>query len=199
MKGRSRFPRVDPRLLVGVGLILASVAGVWFVVEAADRSSPVYVARSTLSVGDIISEDDLTVTHVRLDAADARYLASMPDGDLVVTRTVFKGEFVPLTAVRTGAQVQVSAVVVESATRLPGSLEPGSLVDVWAAEQQKDGSFGPPVVVVERASVVEVLEQQGLVSAGSANALEILVPTGSVALLLAALAGESSLSIVPAG
>ena len=198
MKGRSRLPGIDPRLVVGVALILASVAGVWAVVEAADRTSPVFVARSTLSVGDTISEDDLTVAHVRLEEADTRYLASLPDGDLVVTRTVFTGEFVPLTAVKTGAQVQVSAVVVDSATRLPGSLEPGSLVDVWAAEQEEDGSFAPPVVVVERASVVEVLEQQGLVTAGSANTLEILVPTGSVALLLAALAGDSVISIVPA-
>jgi hypothetical protein len=78
-------------------------------------------------------------------------------------------------------------------------VEPGSLVDVWAAEKQEDGTFAPPVVVVGRAHVVEVLEQQGLVTAASANTVEILVPTGTVALLLAALAGDSALSIVPAG
>lgn len=199
MKRRSRLPGVDPRPLVGVGLILASIGGVWFVVEAADRSSPVFVATSTLSVGDTISEDDLAVAHVRLDAADTHYLASLPENDLVVTRTVFAGEFVPLTAVKAGARVQVRAVVVESATPLPGSVETGSLVDVWAAEQQQDGSFAPPVVLVAGASVVEVPEQQGIVASGTADAVEILVPTGSVALLLAALAGESAISIVPAG
>jgi hypothetical protein len=199
MKGRSRLPAVDPRVLVGAGLILASIAGVWVVVEAADRSSPVLVAASTLSVGDTLSAEDLAVAHVRLDDADARYLASVPDGGLVVTRTVFTGELIPLSAVKAGAEVQVRAVVVDSATRLPGSVEPGSLVDVWAAEKQEDGTFAPPVVVVGRAHVVEVLEQQGLVTAGSANTVEILVPTGTVALLLAALAGDSALSIVPAG
>lgn len=199
MKGRSRLPAVDPRVLVGAGLILASIAGVWVVVEAADRSSPVLVAASTLSVGDTLSAEDLAVAHVRLDDADARYLASVPDGGLVVTRTVFTGELIPLSAVKAGAEVQVRAVVVDSATRLPGSVEPGSLVDVWAAEKQEDGTFAPPVVVVGRAHVVEVLEQQGLVTAASANTVEILVPTGTVALLLAALAGDSALSIVPAG
>jgi hypothetical protein len=199
MKGRQRLPVVDPRLVVGVGLILASIAGVWFVVEAADRSSPVFVAASTLSVGDTVSEEDLQVAHVRLEEADSRYLAGLPDGRLVVTRTVFEGELVPLSAVKADARVQVSAVVVESATRLPGSVETGSLVDVWAAEQQEDGSFAPPVVVVGGASVVEVLQEQGIVTAGTANSVEILVPTGTVALLLAALASESAISIVPAG
>jgi hypothetical protein len=199
MKGRSRLLTIDPRLVVGVGLILASVAGVWFVVDAADRSRPVFVASSTLSVGDTVSEKDLTVAHVRLEAADSRYLATVPDGGLVVTRTVFEGEFIPLSAVKTGARVQVSAVVLDSATRLPGSVERGSLVDVWAAEKQEDGSFAPPVVMVSGAHVVEVLEQQGLVTASAANTVEVLVPTGTVALLLAALAGDSAISIVPAG
>lgn len=199
MKGRLRLPAVDPRAVVGAGLILASIAGVWFVVEAADQSSPVLVAGATLSVGDTISQGDLEVAHVRLDAADTRYLASVPEGGLVVTRTVFEGELIPLSAVKAGARVQVRAVVVESATRLPGSVEAGSLVDVWAAEQQEDGSFAPPIVVVGGASVVDVLEQQGLVTTGAASTVEILVPTGSVALLLAALAGDSAISIVPAG
>jgi hypothetical protein len=199
MKGRLRLRAVDPRVVVGAGLILASIAGVWFVVEAADRSTPVLVAASTLSVGDTITAEDLDISHVRLESADARYLARVPDRGLVVTRTVFEGELVPLSAVKSGAHVQVRAVVVESATRLPGSVEPGSLVDVWAAEQQDDGSFAPPVVVVGGASVVEVIEQQGLVSTGAANTVELLVPTGTVALLLAALTGESAISIVPAG
>ncbi|MET0480665.1 MAG: flagella basal body P-ring formation protein FlgA [Mycetocola sp.] len=199
MKGRFRLRAIDPRVVVGAGLILASVAGVWFVVDAADRSSPVLVAASTLSVGDTLSEDDLDVAHVRLDKADARYLARVPDGGLVVTRTVFKGEIIPLSAVKASAHVQVRAVVVESATRLPGSVVTGSLVDVWAAERSEDGSFAPPVVVVGGAGVVEVIEQQGLVSSGASNTVELLVPTGSVALLLAAIAGESAISIVPAG
>lgn len=199
MSRRSRLAGVDPRLVIGTGLILASVAGVWTVVEAADRSSPVFVAPETLTVGDTVSEDDLEVAHVRLEAAGERYLTHIPDGGLVITRTVFEGEFIPLASVKTDARVQVSAVVVESATRLSRSVEPGSLVDVWAAEQQDDGSFAPPVVVVGGVSVVRVVEEQGLVAGSGGSTVEVLVPSGSVASVLAALAGEASISIVPAG
>lgn len=196
---RSRRFGVDPRLGIGVGLIIASIVGVWSVVQAADRSSPVFVASSTLSVGETITIDDLSVAHVRLESAAGRYLSTLPDDGLVVTRTIFEGELVPRAAVRTDAEVQVSAVVVESAIALAGSVQPGSRVDVWAAEQQEDGSFAPPTVIVSGASVVRVVEQQGLVSTGSGETVEVLVPTGTVAALLAALSGESAISIVPAG
>lgn len=199
MTGRSRFSGIDPRIVIGTMLIVASVVGVWAVVDSADRSSPVYIASETLSVGDTVSEENLEAVHVRLEAAGDRYLSRMPDANVVITRTVLKGEFVPLSSVKSGARVQVSAVVIESATRLPGSVEPGSLVDVWAAEQQDDGSFAPPVVVVGEASVVRVVEQQGLVAGAGGSTVEVLIPTGSVASMLAAIAGQSSISIVPAG
>lgn len=197
--GRSgRFP-VDPRLAIGIGLILVSILGVWSVVQAADRSSTVYVAGSTLSIGDTITADELAVAHVRLDAAGDRYLTAVPDDGLVVTRTIFEGELVPRSSVRADATVPVSAVVVESEVALAGSVKPGALVDIWAAEQQEDGSFAPPTVIVSDAGVVRVIEQPGLVASGTGDTVEVLVPTGSVAALLAALSGESALSIVPAG
>ena len=196
---RSHRFAIDPRLAIGVGLIVASILGVWSVVQSADRSSPVYVAGSTLSVGDTISAEELAVAHVRLDAAADRYLTTIPDGGLVVTRTIFEGELVPRSAVRADAAVQVRAVVVESGIALAASVKPGSLVDVWAAEQQEDGSFLPPTVIVSDAAVVRVIEQQGLVASGAGATVEVLVPAGSVAALLAALAGTSAISLVPAG
>ena len=197
--GRSRRFGADPRLAIGVGLIIASIVGVWSVVQAADRSTPVFVAPTTLSIGETVTEDDLAVAHVRLDAAGERYLETIPDGGVVVTRTIFEGELVPRSAVKADADVPVSAVVVESAVALAGSVKTGSLVDVWAAEQQDDGSFAPPTVIVSDAGVVRVVEQRGLVASGGGDTVEILVPTGTVAALLAALSGENAISIVPAG
>lgn len=197
--GRSRRFGVDPRLGIGVGLILASIAGVWSVVQAADQSSPVFVAPATLSIGETVTADDLDVAHVRLGAAGERYLTNIPDEGLVVTRTIFEGELVPRSAVKPDADVQVSAVVIESAVALAGSVKPGSLIDVWAAEQQEDGSFAPPTIIVSDAGVVRVIEQRGLVAPGDGDTVEVLVPTGEVAALLAALSGESAISIVPAG
>ncbi|MET1053343.1 MAG: SAF domain-containing protein [Mycetocola sp.] len=199
MARRPRRIGFDPRLVIGVTLILGSIVGVWGVVQAADTSSPVLVASSTLSVGDTVTSSDLTVAHLRLDASGEHYLTAVPAAGLTVTRTIFAGELVPRSAVRTDAEVEVSAIVVPSALALAASVETGSLVDVWAAEQQDDGSFAPPTVIVSDVSVVRVVEEQGLVAAGSGERVEVLVPTGRVAALLAALSDDSAISIVPAG
>ncbi|MFU8945666.1 hypothetical protein ACLRGF_02940 [Mycetocola zhadangensis] len=195
---RSRV-RLDPRFLVGIVLIVISIVGVWLVVQSSDRSTPVYLARSTLSVGDVVRDDDLTLTQVRLGDADAAYLADggIPDEGLVVLRTVLKGELLPQSAVATDATVNVSAIVVGSTSTLPESIEAGSLIDVWSAQVQDDGTFAPPVVLVAGAAVVRVIEQQGLVSAGGQD-VEVLVPKGKVASVLAALAGGDAISVVPA-
>ena len=195
---RSRV-RLDPRFVIGIALILVSIVGVWVVVQSADRSTPVYLARSTLSVGDVVRDGDLTVASVRLGDADARYVAggSIPDDGLVVLRTVLKGELVPQSAVGTDAAVSVSAIVVGSTSTLPESVEAGSLIDVWSAKVQDDGTFAPPVVLLAGASVVRIVEQQGLV-ATSGQDVEVLVPKGKVASVLAALAGGDAISVVPA-
>jgi hypothetical protein len=184
---------------VGVALILVSIVGVWLVVQAADRSTPVYLARTTLSVGDVVQDGDLTLAHVRLGDADTRYVTDggIPQEGLVVTRTVLKGELIPQSAVATDAAVSVSPLVLGSTSTLPESVEAGSLIDVWSAQVQDDGTFAPPVVLVAGASVVRVVEQQGLVAAGGQD-VEVLVPKGKVASVLAALAAGDAISVVPA-
>lgn len=189
----------DPRFIVGIVLIVSSIVGVWLVVTSADRSTGVYLARTTLNVGDVIQAGDLTVATVRLGDADARYVTdgSIPEEGFTVLRTVLKGELVPQSAVGTDASVGVSALVVGSTSLLPESVEAGSLVDVWVAKVEDDGTFAPPVVLVAGAAVVRVVEQQGLVAAGGQD-VEVLVPKGKVAAVLAAVAGGDAISVVPA-
>lgn len=189
----------DPRFIVGIVLIVSSIVGVWLVVTSADRSTGVYLARTTLNVGDVIRAGDLTVATVRLGDADARYVTdgSIPEEGFTVLRTVLKGELVPQSAVGTDASVGVSALVVGSTSLLPESVEAGSLVDVWVAKVEDDGTFAPPVVLVAGAAVVRVVEQQGLVVAGGQD-VEVLVPKGKVAAVLAAVAGGDAISVVPA-
>lgn len=197
----SRRTRVtfDPRFAVGIALIILSIVGVWLVVSSADRSTPVYLARSTLSVGDVVHHGDLTLTNVRLGDADTSYVAdgSIPDDGFIVLRTVLKGELVPQSAVGTDASVNVSAIVVGSTSALAASVEAGSLIDVWSARVQDDGTFAPPVVLVAGATVVRVVEQQGLITGGGRD-VEVLVPKGKVASVLAAVAGGDAISVVPA-
>ena len=59
-----RRPVFDVRLLIGVALVIGSVAGVLAIVSASDRRTTVYVAVSSLSPGDRIDAGDLAARRV---------------------------------------------------------------------------------------------------------------------------------------
>ncbi len=97
---RRRFA-LDPRLLIGLLLVVGSVVGVVGIVSAADSRTLVYAAAGPLAPGDRIDGGDLVERSVALDGTDTLYLApdDLPDGGLVVTQSVRDGELVPLSAV----------------------------------------------------------------------------------------------------
>jgi hypothetical protein len=197
--GRGRF-WFDPRLAVGLVLVLVSVLGVTLLVSNAERTRPVYAATQTLAAGDMVEATDLAVAQVRLGRAERSYLSpgDLPPGGVLLTRTVSDGELLPVGAVTEAGSVDVSSVVVESTGRLPRSVAAGRLVDVWAAREGEAGVFGPPGVLVPSATVVHVLEDDGLVGDGSTDSVEILVPRERVARVLESIANGDAVSLVPA-
>ncbi len=189
----------DRRLALGVGLVIASVVGVFAVVTAADSSVLVYSASSTLSPGDVVYPRDLDVASVQLGRADGRYLgqADVPPEGVVVTRSVSAGELIPASAVGSAASVRVASVVVRAGGELSHSIVPGAVVDVWSAAVTEDRHFGPPAVLVGSATVVRVVESEGLIGDGRGHVVELLVPRDRIARVLAAVVDGDTISLVP--
>lgn len=202
--GRRRRFALDPRLLLGLALVVGSVVAVVGIVAAADTRTVVYAAAGALSPGDRIDVGDLIERSVALDGSETFYLApgDVPDSGLVVTRSVRDGELLPMSAVGSLAGLRATSLVIESSSPLSAAVVPGSGVDVWAApaiEQTGQAApFGPPSVLVPGAIVVRVLQDDGLVASGGV-AVEVLVPRSRVARLLHAIANADALAIVPAG
>ncbi|OSM44222.1 SAF domain-containing protein [Nesterenkonia sp. PF2B19] len=90
----------DPRLIVGVLLVVVSMAGVVALVGSQDRTAPVYAADRTISVGEPVSAEDLRVVDVRLDDVSGQYLSAdrEPPADLQFVSVVEEGELVPARA-----------------------------------------------------------------------------------------------------
>jgi len=190
---------LDPRLLIGVVLVAGSVAGVLGIVAAADDGVDVLVASAPLAPGDRVAASDLEVRSVRLDAAAERYLTpgELPAEGVVVTRAVGVGELVPVDAVGRLDGERYAPLVLSVEGGLAASVAPGSTVDVWAALAE-DGGFTEPGVVVTGALVVRLVETRTIVTGGDVTGIEVLVPRTRIAALLAAVAGDAALSIVPA-
>lgn len=190
----------DPRLAIGLGLVVASLAGVVAVVSASDRTTLVYSAGSTLAVGDTVTASELTPMPVRLGALASHYVTtgSLPPGELKVTRTIAAGELVPTEALTTRAATDRTRVVLTVAGPLAETVGPSALVDVWGAQAAERGRFGTPAVLVAGARVVRVVEPQGIVADGRSVSVELQVPKGKTAAVLEAQTRQDAIMVLPA-
>ncbi len=187
----------DLRFLLGIALIVVSIAGVWFVVAAARQTAPVFAAARTIVSGEAVTSDDLQVVEVALGRIEDAYASptSFVPGS-VATRTIAVGELVPASAIGTAEAARTTTVVVSSAAAIPASVATGSTVEVWAAPQLERGVFDTPRILVAAATVVSVDADDSVIGS-SGTAVELVIDRADVAETLAAVAAGASMSIVP--
>jgi hypothetical protein len=189
----------DPRFFIGILLILASIAGVWFVVAAARQTVPVFAADRTIVVGETVTADELRVVDVALGQVGDAYVTRDGLGrGLIATRTIQDGELVPASALGDAASSQSTTIVVRSAVDVPSSLEPGAAVELWTAPLLERGSYDTPRILIADATVAAVTRDDTMIGGGSAM-LELVIPRADVADALAEVAAASALSVVPTG
>jgi hypothetical protein len=192
----------DPRLLVGVLLVLGSVTAGGLVVAAADDTVPVYVATRPLVPGDALDPADLTVVHARLDAAEPRYLpaASAPPSGRVVVRAVPAGELVPLSAVGTREQVELRPVSVPVPAEGSEQVTTGALVDVWVAARDRArgvGAYTAPRRVATGVQVAGRSTRQGALGSSTSTAAQLLLGPELLPRVIEAVDNEARITLVP--
>ena len=199
--GRLRSALLDPRLILGVILVAGSVVGVVALVAATDDAVEVYVARDPVAPGDLLTTRDLVVRTVGPAATADRYLSpgDIPSGGVLAGRAIGEGELVAATAVGDAAGLHESAIVIDTPTRLPASVGPGSTVDLWASRVDDGGTTAAPVVIVSGASVVRLIETESIVGGGTVSGVELLVPKSRIARVVEALARGDVLAVIPTG
>lgn len=190
----------DPRLLIGVLLVVGSVVLGARLVQAADRTEPYFAARHALTPGDRVGPDDVAVVRLTLRQADSTYLsaaADLPEG-LVAVRTVGAGELVPRAGVGAADDLDVQPVGVPVEGALPAGLVKGAVVDVWVASPDPDraGAFLPPERLVEGAEVAEVAESGRALGAAGGSTVQVLVGPDPLQAVLGALANDAAVALV---
>lgn len=202
---RVRGPRWrDARLLVGLLLILASVAVGARLYATADRTTAVWAATRDLDAGAVLARDDLARRYVRLLDVTSKYLAAetAPVG-YMLTRAVGDGELLPSAAVRKPSEAAERRLVTVTVSRerLPAELAAGSRVDVYVTPAERSGDPQPAELVIAAASVATVGDSgRGLGSAGADVGVELAVPPDQVAELIdASRHGKVDLVKLPLG
>ncbi|WP_062201102.1 SAF domain-containing protein [Demequina salsinemoris] len=183
----------DPRLLVGLVLIAASVAGVVSLVRANDRTAPVYVAVDDLVPGAVLDEGDLAVAHVRVDG-DAYVGAAEEPWGQVVTRAVGEGELLPAEALAEAEDFTGRPVAVRTTRPIAEAIDRGSLVDVWLTVTDDDG---PSSELVAQSLVVDAVDRDDGSFAGTGvETVYVVVPADEMEGFLDAIAVDGDLSVV---
>lgn len=203
---RVRGPRwKDPRLVVGVLLVLVSVAVGARVFTTADRTTAVWVAARDLDAGTVLTAGDLVAKRVRLLDTASRYVAGgqSPVG-YVLTRPVGSGELLPTAAIQAPGKARDHRLVTVAVDRdrLPPGLAAGARVDVYVTPKSTgDGADNPAMLVVPAANVATAPQTGGQLGAATAQVPVVLsVPPDLVAGLVDnSRHGDVDLVTVPAG
>lgn len=203
---RVRGPRwKDPRLVVGILLVLVSVAVGARVFTTADRTTAVWAAARDLDSGAVLSAGDVVQKRVRLLDTASRYVAgSQSPVGYVLTRAVGAGELLPTAAIVPPGKVGDHRLVTVAVDRdrLPPGLSAGARVDVYVTPKSSGGENDRPAVLVVPAANVATAPQAGgqLGAAGGQVPVVLSVPPDLVAALVdASRHGDVDLVTVPAG
>lgn len=192
----SRLPRprwLDPRLLIGLVLVLASVALGAQVIAQADNRVQVWSVTRDLGAGVRLTDADVTPVAVRLDELGARYAGADEDiSGFVLTRPLGEGELLPVGALRPAEEVEQRRVVLEVDRVGVAGLGRGSVVDVYrvltANGQVVENA--EPELVLSGVSVAEDIRGSGsgFGSSGSTVGVALMVDQADVQTLLTAVA-----------
>jgi hypothetical protein len=204
MDGQVEAPRLgkpswkDPRLLVGVLLVLASVASVVALVGGADKTVPMYVARDSLVVGQSVGPESFGVVQVRLGDVDAKYLnpGNQLPAHAVAVRLVPKGELVPVSSIGGTDALDRKPASLTVAEPLPKEVVVGSHVDVWVALPDEHNGYHEPVLMLPGTEVAALNTASGGLGSGKTTQLLVLVSDTQMPRILGAVANKAKVAVV---
>lgn len=194
----------DLRLVVGLLLVLLSVAGGVRLVASLDDTTPVYAAARDLLPGQPVREGDLVPVHVRLGDTVGRYVdggAPIGSGTHLV-RAVSAGELVPSAALGTERQALDKTVSVPVDTVAARSLVQGAVVDVWVSRRDPDALgeayLGPELLLAGAVLDRVPAESSGLGAGLGRTSVQVVVPADRVGHVIAAVDQDARVTLVPA-
>jgi hypothetical protein len=188
----------DPRLLVGILLVLVSVAGVVLLVSSADRTTEVFAARDGIAVGEKLSQDNVVRAKVRLGATEDQYVTAesgLPE-DAVAVQRIGKDQLVPRASLGSADELDRKPVALSIEETLPEQATEGARVDVWVAQPDARNGFSEPKLLLSGAEIAEISAGSATLGSSKKTVLMVLVEDGQMPALLGAQANQAKISVV---
>ncbi len=182
----------EPRVIVGIALMIAAtVLGALFMQRATQRST-VWQLSHDLAAGTVISSADVHLSEVNVDGG-----AYASAGTAVVGRAlrhnVDAGELLPLSALVSDSALLDQVAVPVSRLHAPSDLRRGQRVDVWWTSKSSNGNVMSTSRVLR---AVRVLAVAGTDVGGGQGMLLAVPPAQVKSLVLALRSGDIDLTRV---
>lgn len=188
----------DPRLLVGILLVLASVVGVVSLVAAADQTTETFAASEPIAVGENLTADKLHRVKVRLGDVEQLYFtpeSGLPEG-LVAVQRIGKDQLLPRESFGRVDALDRKPVAVTIDEALPPQAVAGSRVDVWVALPDARNGFSEPVLLLAGAEIAQLTPGSSALGSQRSTVVMVLVPDAQMPKLLGAQANKAKISVV---
>lgn len=177
----------DLRLLLGLSLVICSVVLGAFVVSRADSTTAMVVASRDLSVGTVITAQDVHTARVKLGRTGGSYVELPADAlGRSLTRPLSAGELVPRTAVAAPGGTDTTVPISVRPENAP-VLNRGQRIGVWVST-----SYCQAVMVLGDVTVQAVRDSGSGLSATSAQGVVVRVSKPLAARVFTALGLEGA-------
>ncbi|MDZ5622877.1 hypothetical protein [Nocardioides bizhenqiangii] len=182
----------DPRLWIGLLIVAGSVVLGARLLAAADDTVSVWAVVDDQGVGAPVGADDVVAVRVRFadDEELERYLSAadpLPEG-MVLSRGIGAGELLPRAAIDTAQDAGTVQVPLDlEPHRVPGTVDAGSVIDVYVGGRGKEVPQGPALSEVTVVAAPPVEESFAVTGT---RQLVLAVDDAAVAPFLALLDGQ---------
>lgn len=190
----------DPKLLMGLLLIVISLVAVVGVINATNKTQTYYVANRDISVGDSVEPSDLKVVEVRLGEADGLYLAASEElnQSIHAKQHIQKGELISANALQEPDEQGRRQVAIVLDSTVASSFSAGDYADIWVSHQEENGtSYSVPIQVMQAAEISQINTEDSMIGSTGKTAVQILVTDTALAEVLDAINNESKINLVP--
>lgn len=190
MAVRLRRSKLQVFLIPAIFAILALA----LIVFALNRPLPTYlVAARDLLPGQELTGSDVVAIPMDLGEAAGAYVSELPPG-VAPSGFVAAGELIPARILGQPLQVNQTLLRITPELRPAETIAPGSAVSIWQVVELEDGQQAQ--LLVPRATVIAVAEPEGIF-ASDLPQVEVLVGSEQAAQLIAAVAGDIPLFLMP--
>lgn len=190
----------DPRLIVGIILVVLSVTGVVALVQSMDARKGYWAASTDIVPGAPVSAEDFHIVQASMSESSGHYWLAddrLPP-DFLVSSTVRQGELLPVRDVAESDPDGRHQVGVRVSADMPGSIAIGSRTDAWVALTSDDGrGFDEPTKLVSNAEVIGLDENTSAFATADTITVYLMVAEEALPTVLDAQANGAEISLVP--